>query len=515
MIYGWGSTRSTDTATVVLPLDGDVLEVYVAEGDFVSEGQPLYLIDSPAARLAVEKAQEKASAIEKQIEEVYAARKDLSVRAPFSGTLINTLKLKEGDIVTQGTTVATIVDDTVMKLTLYFSYAFEHDITVGQSVVVSVPSMMSELPGTVSEINYVNRITPEGAVLFRVVISVPNPGTLTDGTFASAWLTAKSGETVFPYSERVQLEFAKTAAVTANITGNVVRTSLIDFGRVSAGEELILLSEDAGDAQLKVLNDQLKTANDELAEAEKNLGNFSASAPISGTVMSCSVKVGEHAAAGSAAVSIADTSIMYIDAKVDEMNIPYVKTGMPVDVTQWGRYGQEYFFGSVLSVGLEGSFESGYATFPLVIKIENYDGRLLPNMQVDYTLTGMQSENCLIVPIESVRNSNLGLFVFLKTDKRPENALNVAEYGIEVPPGYYAVPVTTGLSDSAQVEILGGLEEGQTVFTQFVYGAPPPDYDGEEGTADGSGGNGGNGGMVIQADGGTIIMPGEAVVRVG
>ena len=49
-----------------------------------------------------------------------------------------------------------------------------------------------------------------------------------------------------------------------------------------------------------------------------------------------------------------------------------------------------------------------------------------------------------------------------------ENALDPAELGMEVPEGYYAVAVTIGLSDQANVEIKEGLEEGQNVFIQYM-----------------------------------------------
>ena len=60
--------------------------------------------------------------------------------------------------------------------------------------------------------------------------------------------------------------------------------------------------------------------------------------------------------------------------------------------------------------------------------------------------------------------------VFLQTDSRPDNAIDVADTSsIGVPEtGYYAVPVETGISDKYNVEIRSGVNEGDVVFTQIL-----------------------------------------------
>ena len=40
--------------------------------------------------------------------------------------------------------------------------------------------------------------------------------------------------------------------------------------------------------------------------------------------------------------------------------------------------------------------------------------------------------------------------------------------GLEIPEGFYAVPVTVGLSDQTSAEIIEGVQEGDEVFVQFM-----------------------------------------------
>jgi hypothetical protein len=117
-----------------------------------------------------------------------------------------------------GQKIATLVDDSKMKLTLYFNYAYQDVISKGQPAVVSIPSTMSQLNGTVSEINYVKKITPEGAILFQAVITVDNPGTLTADMGATAVLTSPSNETIYPY-EAGKLAYNRATDIVTKAAG--------------------------------------------------------------------------------------------------------------------------------------------------------------------------------------------------------------------------------------------------------------------------------------------------------
>ncbi|HPE15827.1 MAG TPA: hypothetical protein PK597_02615, partial [Oscillospiraceae bacterium] len=57
--------------------------------------------------------------------------------------------------------------------------------------------------------------------------------------------------------------------------------------------------------------------------------------------------------------------------------------------------------------------------------------------------------------------------VFVKADTPPENAVSMPE-GADIPDGFYPVKVVTGLSDTFQVEIKEGLNEGDEVFLQYM-----------------------------------------------
>lgn len=59
--------------------------------------------------------------------------------------------------------VAVLSDDTRLRLEQYYSYAYAGDLQVGQTVNVSIPALMTSVPGTVEAVHMVSRITPEGS----------------------------------------------------------------------------------------------------------------------------------------------------------------------------------------------------------------------------------------------------------------------------------------------------------------------------------------------------------------
>lgn len=212
-VEGSGSTKAKESATVAPTAGGTVLEVFVQEGDLVTAGDPLYTMDDTAAQEAVAKAQQgvedaakTVTNCQKELQAVYDAIGDLTITAPHAGKLMDVANLKSGDNVPAGTKIATLVNDTRLRLSLYYSYAYEGQISVGQSVEISIPAVMTSRPGKVEKINYVRRITPEGGVMFEVVLVMDNPGTLTEGMDASAALSAADGTAIYPY-ENGRLEY--------------------------------------------------------------------------------------------------------------------------------------------------------------------------------------------------------------------------------------------------------------------------------------------------------------------
>ncbi len=466
-VTGSGETKALKSATLTLSSGGTVQEVYVQEGQQVKEGDPLYKVDSTEAQKAVEDAQKTVNDYQKQIDALNKSYADLTFTAPFTGKLIDAPDLKVGNTIASGEKLGKLVDDSTMKLSLYFSYAYEQEFSVGKTATISIPTTMTNVTGTVETINKVQRISPEGSKLFEVIFSMKNPGTLTEGMGATASLKAADGSEIFAY-EPGTLTYNRSVDLTTKAGGELIKVNLINYGTVQSGTVLVQMKGDNNDDQMASLNTSLSDAQANLKKAQESLAKYNAVAPISGTVLSVGLQPGQTVSADTVAVSIADVSVMTVEIKVDSMNVSYVKTGMPCDIIQYDMNGdQTTVSGTVTSVSLEGKNENGVSYFPATIQVENPDGQLRPGMYVEYSMTASQVDDCLQVPLQAVKQTQLGTCVFVEGEPT-DKALDPAELGMEVPEGYYAVAVTIGVSDQANVEIKEGVEEGQNIFIQYM-----------------------------------------------
>jgi multidrug resistance efflux pump len=459
-----GLTKARSSETITLTTAGTVVDVLVSEGDQVTAGTPLFNIDSPAAQSAVEKARKDVEGYEKQLS---AAQKDiagLNLAPSYSGKLLDTVTLNPGDTISKGQRVATLADDTRLRLTQYYSYAYAGELKAGQSVDVSVPALMSTVSGTVESVNMVSRITPEGSKLFSAVVVVNNPGSLTAEMTASATVNV-GGETVYPY-EAGTLSYYRTGDLCSTVSGTVISSSLVDYLQVSAGQVLVRIDGEDSESEIFSIQQSLDTARETLETAEKNLANCSAVAPIDGMVIGLTIQPGDEVQANTSVVTISDTSTILVTANVDERHISYIKPGMPVDLNQWDNMA----FGTVETVSLSSTVNNGVATYPVTISVDNSEGTIQVNSYIQFTITASENDNCLILPLQCVRtvsteDGSTATVVYVAGD-RPDNALEGVTASETIPEGYWPVPVEIGISDNYNVEIKSGVEEGTVVFTQ-------------------------------------------------
>ena len=465
-VDGSGLTKAKNSESISITTAGTVQDVFVTEGQVVTAGTPLFVIDSDDARSAVRQAEKDVEGYQKQLNTPNKDIAGLNLAPGYPGKLMDVVDLNPGDTISKGQKVATLSDDTQLRLTQYYSYAYAGEIKAGQSVDVSIPALMTTLIGTVEAVHMVSRITPEGSRLFSADILIKNPGSLTADMAASATLSV-GGETVYPY-ESGKLEYYRTGDLCSTVNGTVISSSLVDYLQVSEGQVLVRIDGEDSESEIFSAEQSLEKAQEDLETARKNLANCSAVAPIDGTVIGLAIQPGQEVSANTTVVTISDTSSIIVNATVDERNISYVKPGTMVDLDQWGNAAM----GTVESVSLSSTVNNGVATYPMVISVDNYDGMIQVNSNIRYSLIASQNENCLVLPIQCVRNASLEdgtavSVVYVEGDK-PDNALENVMVNEEIPEGYWPVEVEIGIADNYYVEIKSGVEEGTVVYTQTV-----------------------------------------------
>lgn len=481
-LSGTGTTMPADSVTYTTASETEITGVYVSAGDTVEVGELLYTQDDSELDDQIEEYQDQITEQENQLDDYQEQLAQLqeeiaalTVKAPFAGRITD-VAVDMGDNMAAGTKLATLVDDSQMCLTQYFSYAYEDQVYVGMKAGVSVASLMLNQEGTVTDIQMVDRVTAEGTHCFAVTVTLDNPGAFTEGMTGAGYLVADSGEKLYP-SVDGELEYRRSQDLTAEVGGEVTGIGAVDYEQVSAGAVLVQLDGADYQKQVESVNKQITQTQEKIvqlqeksAEAEEKRSDYAVTAELAGKIIMVNVREGESPReAGQTAVVLYNLDSMTITANIDELDIDGIAMGMEVDITQSGAESDTHYTGTVTEISYEATNSNGVAYFPITITIPS-GGALSAGVNVSYSITVGDESEGVLAPIAALKSTSQGTCLFVKADAAPDNAVEL-EDGV-VPDGFYAVPVETGVSNSRYVRILSGVEEGVEVFTRYQQTAP-------------------------------------------
>ena len=478
-IQGSGTTTPADSVTY--EITGKVLEWNVEAGQEVHAGDLLYVLDSSDA-------EDEMLEYEVDLEDLYEQRAEIQesianqqVTAPFSGR-IEDIQVEAGDDAQTGMTLATLVDDSAMKATLYFSYAYEDEMYVGMPVTLSVPDQMLTLDGTVTDIRYVDYTTTEGMKCFAVTVEAENPGSLTEGVTATCWAQSADGTELYAVSD-AQLEFAHSATLTAETSGEVTAVNPVDYQRVSAGETLFVIDASGYETQLETVEKQIDNYEKNIADLQESIDTeYTRYSDIDGTVVTAEYATNRMTGEDVGSVVVYNQESMEISVNVDELDVDYLEVGMPVTVYRSTSSDVVYYQGELTYLSLEAtSGSSGVSTFAATITITPLEGEefdLSSGVTVYYSIDtgdGEGTGETVLAPLSALCTYDDGYYLLVQADSRPDNAIDPEEVGGSVtdyPEGYYAVPVEAGDYNEQYVQILSGAEQDATVFLRYQNAAP-------------------------------------------
>ena len=219
-----------------------------------------------------------------------------------------------------------------------------------------------------------------------------------------------------------------------------------------------------------------------LAKAERNLSYATITSPIDGVVINRAVEEGQTVASGFETPTLftiaADLTQMQVVADVDEADIGGVEEGQRVSFTV-DAYPNDTFEGTVTQIRLgEDSYTSSgsstsstVVTYEVVISAPNPDLKLKPRLTANVTIYTLDRKDVLSVPARALRF----------TPERPLIGENDIVKDCESPHKLWtregntftAHPVTVGISNGINTEIISGISEGATIVTEATIGKMP------------------------------------------
>jgi HlyD family secretion protein len=296
--------------------------------------------------------------------------------------------------------------------------------------------------------------------------------------------------------ERAKLDYERAEAL---YQAQLIAKSEYDTKKAAYGTANALLGQaKAKIAQAKAQMDSSKRrigqneAN--LRHADDVLSKTEYRAPFDGVITNLPVREGETVvigiqnAPGSTLMTLADISVITAEVKVDETDIVNVRLGQPADVTI-DAIPKEHFKGVVTEIGNNAILRStGVSTaqstsssqeakdFKVVVTIQDPPANLLPGLSTTARITTASKNETLAIPIQA-------LTIRQRSDLAPEKKSKEAEVQAasltkgdpkEELQGVFVlknkkdavfVPVTTGISGTTDIEVTGGLKEGDEIVT--------------------------------------------------
>ena len=449
-VYSASGTLSAANAYTVKPLvKGEVLTADFEVGDTVEKGDVLYTIDSSDVISGVEKAALNLNQAQRSYDDAVDAQ---YIRTDIGGTVAS-FKVRVGDVVTAGQEVAAIRDDTTLLLSLEFPAADAANFTVGQSAEVLLDSTFEAIGGTVQSVSGADTLSSGNLLVRTVTIAVKNTGNLTAAQAATATINGVSALSSARFS------YQREQTVTAQQSGIVSALCVQEGAQVSADTALIQLSGDNLTKQMQNASDSLRSAELSAEDTQKQVDDYTITAPISGTIISKDVKVGDTVGTSASSVEtmcvIYDMSYLEMTLNVDELEILSIKEGQEATITA-DAIPNQTFRGVVTSVSKSGTTTGGTTTYPVTIRIDEM-GDLLPGMNATAEIVTESAEDTLSVPNEAIVRGN-----YVLVTKDSPSAAN-ADDSMTAPEGYVYVKVTTGVSDDDYIAVTSGLQAGDTV----------------------------------------------------
>lgn len=511
-----GTISPKDTYSITSMADGEVIEADFEEGDQVEEGQVLYRIDASSmeselkmANNTLERAQVSFETAVEDYNEALSKYSGNTYKSTKTG-YIKTLYIEQGDKVGSNTQIADIYNDSVMRIKVPFLNLEAQQITAGMPAVLTLSDTLEQLEGVVYSVSAMDETLSGGRLVRYVTIQVENPGGLTTSMTATAVIGSFTSSGDGSFTPTVDTVMGADLATQVEVESMLVTEGAF----VSAGTPIFKMKTSTAEKLIRSYKDDMDQAESTLEKAQSSLDStqdtyddYTVTAPISGTVISKSVKQGDNVKNGNSTTTLAviyDMSSVTFQMNIDELDISNVEVGQQVEVVA-DAFEDKMFTGKVTNISLEGSSSNGVTYYPVTVTLDEVGG-LLPGMNVEGTIIVDSAEDALAVPADALQRGNR---VYVKDE-------TVTEPQGRVPAGFREVEVETGLISADYVEIVSGdLKENDEVYlaetsvstedTMMMpgmggMGGPGGSMGGRPGGNMGgssggrSGGNGGNGG---------------------
>jgi len=239
---------------------------------------------------------------------------------------------------------------------------------------------------------------------------------------------------------------ASLDALLADPDPDEVAAAQAKVDQTQAQLEAVLSGASATDLELAQLN--VQQAQLSLDSAQRTLAETELVAPAAGTIVAVNGQAGEPVSSG-AIVTLADLDTPVLLFWVEETDMADVAVGNAINIT-FDALPDNTFTGKILSVdpALVTVSNTPAVQATASIDLSTHPVQLLSGMNATVEVVAAEARNALLVPVEALREISAGQYAVMVVKSNGEMELRTVE---------------VGLKDVVNVEILSGLQEGETI----------------------------------------------------
>jgi len=195
----------------------------------------------------------------------------------------------------------------------------------------------------------------------------------------------------------------------------------------------------------------MESMRNSVDQMRAQLGRTTVRAPFSGEIDEVITEQGQVVApGGQALMRIVNLSDMYIKASIPENYLGGIKKGTFVKVNFPAL--NQSVEGRVKNVG--NYINPNNRTFDIEIDIPNKEQNIKPNLVAKLEINDYSKEKAKMIPANVIQENSRGdKYVFIVSEKNGDEAMAIRKQ------------IETGLKYEGQVEVLEGLEDGETIVS--------------------------------------------------
>ncbi|PYI51374.1 HlyD family efflux transporter periplasmic adaptor subunit [Paenibacillus flagellatus] len=454
-VSGTSQFQTQRMQNITAPADGVIRTMNLTRSQPVKQGDVLLQLSDSATEASLKDAQTTLAKLQQDLDELLNEQQSLRIVAPGDGKLTLGANIDVGSSISQSAKVGTVSANATLTVKLLFPVEEAAPFAAGTPVDLAVAGYALSRTGTVKTVGTEWKPDASGNRLVEVEVEVANDGTLDAGLDASGSVAVGGRE--LKSTATAKLEYAKTVALLSETSGTVVELKKKTGDVVRAGETIALIANDTLPASIASKQNEIARQMRTVDDLQKRVDELTVIAPFDGvfstdfanqkTNVLANFPVGASVEAGALFGAVASLDVMTLPVQVDELDLTSIKPGLQAEVTVDAISGKR-FEGEVIQVSTVGTTTNGVTYYDAIVAVDNKDQQLKYGMTGTAEVLIQDKRNVLVLPVEALRiQRGAATVTVLREDgTREEN-----------------VPVQIGIRSKTQVEVTGGLKEGDRV----------------------------------------------------